>query len=62
MSYMSEIELARQEGDKVVMVRTFRGKLVAVCTSCLRNARKARLVRHEKGCPHRGAPAGAAEI
>ena len=53
MSYASEIDIARQNGERVTRIRTYRGQLASVCTACGHGSRKARLVRHRKGCPNR---------
>jgi len=54
MSFMSELDIAKQDGEKLTLMRRYNGRLVWVCTACGRSARKLRFVRHSANCPNKG--------
>jgi len=54
MSYMSEIDLAKQEGQKITQMKIHTGVLKHICTSCIAMSGKLKNLRHKKQCPNKG--------
>ena len=51
MSYMSEIDLARQQGEKTIRMRIHDGRRMSICTSCMEMApRNADQIQHRFDC------------
>ena len=53
MGHMAEIAQEAENGVKLTHHRCFNGVKRWICTSCFRQARKTRLVRHKVGCKNR---------
>src|SRR4051812_44069214 len=52
MSFMSEIDLAKQQGEKITRMTIHDGRRMSICTACLNMASRAPDVLHASGCPH----------
>jgi hypothetical protein len=49
---MSEIDLAKQQGEKITRMKIHDGRTMSICTACLKMAKRSTEVLHAAGCPH----------